>query len=154
MNRLNVFYLFNLLIVLCATAQVQEAWVRRYNNGVTNGTNQAIAIALDSSGNIIVAIPSDFATLEYDTNGNEKWVKRYDGPANGNDEGKAIAVDVSRAVYVAGTSANTNGGTDIVLIKYVELQSVRVLTNGHAFLQFFGTSGTNYRFQASLNLSN
>jgi hypothetical protein len=35
-------------------AQIQQAWVARYNNGITNGTNQAVKTALDASGNVYV----------------------------------------------------------------------------------------------------
>jgi hypothetical protein len=37
------------------SAQIQEAWVAHYNNGITNGTNQALKMVLDSAGNIYVA---------------------------------------------------------------------------------------------------
>ena len=32
-----------------ARAQIQQAWVARYNNGIANGTNQATKMALDSA---------------------------------------------------------------------------------------------------------
>jgi|GEM_PF-5976683 len=37
---------------LAAHAQVQQAWVARYNNGVTNGQHQALKVALDRAGKI------------------------------------------------------------------------------------------------------
>lgn len=43
-----------LFVCDCASAQVQQAWVARYNNGITNGTNQVVKMALDSNGNIYV----------------------------------------------------------------------------------------------------
>jgi hypothetical protein len=33
------------------SAQVQQVWVARYNNGILNGTNKGVKMALDSSGN-------------------------------------------------------------------------------------------------------
>jgi uncharacterized delta-60 repeat protein len=137
-----------------------EEWLRRYNG--TTATDQAAnSLTIDKNSNVYITgfspgqnTGNDFATIKYDNEGDEIWVKRYNGPVDGNDEGKAIAVDASGAIYVAGTSANTNGGTDIVLIRYAQLQTIQVLTNGYTFLQFFGTPGQSYRFQASINLSN
>ena len=41
-------------LVLSAPAQIQQAWAVHYNNGILNGTNQAVKIALDAKGNIYV----------------------------------------------------------------------------------------------------
>ncbi|MBV1874594.1 MAG: SBBP repeat-containing protein [Gammaproteobacteria bacterium] len=45
---------------------------------------------------------SDFATIKYDSMGNELWLARFNGPANGKDYAKVIAVDNVGNVYVAG----------------------------------------------------
>src|SRR5208282_5867298 len=37
-----------------AAAQIQQAWVARYNNGIAKGTHQAVKLLLDASGNIYV----------------------------------------------------------------------------------------------------
>jgi len=36
--------------------QIQQAWVAKYNNGITNGNHQALKMALDSSSNIYVLV--------------------------------------------------------------------------------------------------
>ncbi len=70
-------------------------------------------IAVDSTGNIYVAANTytfatmtDYATIKYDPNGNQLWVKRYNGPANGEDIAQAIALDSLGNVLVTGTSCN------------------------------------------------
>jgi hypothetical protein len=58
-----LFLILTSLATRPAAAQIQQAWVARYNNGITNGTNQAVKMALDASGNIYVT--RFFAECEY-----------------------------------------------------------------------------------------
>jgi hypothetical protein len=60
----------------------------------------------------------DYATVKYNSAGQEQWVDRYDGPANETDYGNAIAVDNSGNAYVTGTSIGTVGSYDYATIKY------------------------------------
>jgi hypothetical protein len=88
------------------------AWVRRYN-GPGNSADKANAIVVDNYGNVWVTGKSyggsqtdyDCATVKYDSDGNQEWVKRYNGPDSLEDEAFAIEVDDSGNVYVAGRSA-------------------------------------------------
>src|ERR1039458_8933395 len=84
--RTGIFALFAFFAVnsICS-AQIQQAWVVRYNNGITNGTNQAVKMALDPNGNIYVTGFSQntngglgYATIKYAPNGTQMWVARYD----------------------------------------------------------------------------
>ena len=101
-----------------------ELWVKRYN-GSGNYYDRADAIDVDVAGNIYVTGGSegsgtsrDYATIKYDPNGSELWVKRYNGPVDGSDYAHAIAIDGSDNVYVTGYSNDSNTGIDYATIKY------------------------------------
>jgi len=107
------------------SANGDTAWVRRYNGPPGNWSDEARAIALDGSGNVYVTGYSygsgtewDYATIKYDPDGNELWVKRYNGPENYYDEALAIAVDGSGNVYVTGYSYGSGTSYDYATIKY------------------------------------
>jgi hypothetical protein len=104
-----------------------ELWVRRYNGPPGNGSDEAYAIAVDGYNNVYVtgisgggATNFDYATIKYDSLGNQSWVKRYDGPANGYDGAYDNAVDDSGNVYVTGRSAGISTDLDYATIKYVQ----------------------------------
>ena len=122
--------LFLLLTAFCALfpvllySQVDTAWVRRYN-GPGNGSDVALALAVDNSGNVYVTGRSpgsgtsyDYATIKYNSNGDTAWLRRYNGPGNSTDYGNAIAVDNSGNVYVTGYSTGSGTDVDIATIKY------------------------------------
>jgi uncharacterized delta-60 repeat protein len=102
----------------------QQQWTLSYN-GSGNGYDAALALTVDASGNVYVTGLStaqngmgDCVTIKYDTDGNQQWLKTYDGPANGNDYGNAIAVDGSGNVYVTGSSTGSTTNGDYLTIKY------------------------------------
>ena len=107
-----------------------KIWLATYS-GPGSGQNQGTAVALDSAGNVYVTGYSpgvgsgnDIVTIKYDSNGNQLWVQRYNGPANGDDIPTGIVVDGKGGVYVTGYSATTNGGTEFVTIKYLDRPSI------------------------------
>lgn len=104
----------------------EAVWVEEYNSS-GNDYDQAVAIAVDGSGNVYVTGRSegdgtdyDYATIKYDTNGTELWEARYNGPGSGFDIPTGIAVDDSGNVYVAGLSMGDGTDEDYVTIKYAQ----------------------------------
>ena len=106
------------------SSEGEELWVARYD-GPGGDDDYALALALDSDGNIYVTgssegsdLCSDYATVKYSPAGEELWVARYDGPGDGNDWGYALALDSDGNIYVTGSSGGLDTGEDYATVKY------------------------------------
>ncbi len=108
-------------------------WTNRYRyNGPEISLNNPCAVAVDASGNVFLtgcseiigaSQENDYLTIKYSSAGVPLWTNRYNGPANGPDMARAIAVDTKGNVYVTGDSqqiANDIVYSDYLTIAYSE----------------------------------
>jgi hypothetical protein len=105
---------------------VVQAWVQRYH-GLGNRLNEATAVAVDGSNNVIVTghsytnalgYASDYVTIKYSSDGVPLWTNRYAGPGSFNDGHSAVVVDGDNNVIVTGWSINGQNYADYGTVKY------------------------------------
>ncbi|MEK9154828.1 MAG: SBBP repeat-containing protein [Patescibacteria group bacterium] len=135
-----------------------QLWVARYDNGGTFQGDISTSIVVDALGNVYVTGFSrpvtnpyphdfyDFATVKYDTNGNQLWVARYD-----NKDGNqiiALTIDTSGNIYVSGRSYNdyitikyNNNGNQIWVAKYDNGAGYRVVNTVDVLGNVYVTGG-------------
>ena len=106
-------------------------WDERYD-GPGGGDDTAVAVAVDSAGNVLVAgtvsnngNPDIYVAKLAAANGDELWSVRDNGTGNGEDVGSALAVDAAGDVFVAGSSDNGRN-QDLVITKYAASNGARL----------------------------
>lgn len=124
-------------------------------NGTGNGYDCAHAIELDESGNVYITGESmgegdsDYVTIKYDTNGNEIWIDRYDGPGSP-DSASSILVDRSGNVYITGGSVGSGTSWDYTTIKYSQINIAQLVPNnspkGHRSQHCNGELQSGYQY--------
>lgn len=135
----------------------ERVWVNEYD-GPKSGTDKTEAIAMKPDGSAVfitgrssgVGTHGDMATMAYDAEGAEIWLARYDGPANGRDHGKDIAVSPDgTTVYVVGSSEGTGSGDDYVTIAYDSETGQELWTNRYEGSGAFGNDDRPYALAVS-----
>jgi uncharacterized repeat protein (TIGR03803 family) len=99
-------------------------WTNRYN-GTGNFDDIGEAVAVDGSGNVVVAGKTyesggsdDYTVIKYSGAGLPLWTNRYNGPTNGSDRAQALAVDAGGTVFVTGYSASGGGNGAFATLAY------------------------------------
>src|SRR4030095_17085011 len=84
---------------------------RARKNGSENGDDEAAGLAIDNDHNVYVtgtssgpSGASSYATVKYDSLGQQQWVSRYQSPENLGDIARAIAVSRTGNVYLTAMS--------------------------------------------------
>jgi len=128
-------------LIIKYNPQGEQLWVNYYNGPDYHSEDYASAITLDRLGNIYVTGRSkgaishfDYATVKYNSNGEEQWVIRYDSPANGFDRPVAVCVDQQNNVVVTGISNGFGTYEDFLTIKYIQegIVTTSLITNAVA----------------------
>jgi len=106
------------------TSSGVEQWVQRYD-GAASEFDRARAMVVDSSGDIYVTGHTrgndgkdDCTTVMYNTDGNEQWVRVYDGDIAKHHVGQGIAMYGDEGIYVVGYGVGADDKNDCVVIKY------------------------------------
>ena len=120
------FFFCLLLLGLTVNGQPPTVnWVRQYISGNNPAFDFAYAIAVDGSNNVIVVGSSwgsnqlpDIVTIKYNNIGDQLWVRRWNGPGDNWDIGRALAVDAAGNIYVTGETYSNSTFFDFITIKY------------------------------------
>jgi uncharacterized delta-60 repeat protein len=117
-----------------------QKWIAIYK-GPNNSVDVPRAITLDNSGNIYVtggsygASSNDYATVKYNSKGEQQWAIKYNGPANSDDYTSSIKVDGLGNVFVTGRSKGVGTDYDYATIKYSH--PVGIGNNGTEIPEFY-----------------
>ena len=119
-------------------------WSVRFD-GTASGDDQPIGVAVNDSLNVYVTGSSrstggagvDIATVKYNRDGVEQWVKYYTGPGHGNNsEDKPYAMQLRGTTELYVTGASSDNDLDYITIKYSPLTGDTIWT-----ARFVGAGG-------------
>ena len=104
-----------------------QMWAARYN-GPKNNYDLVYyqgSVVVDSLKNVYITGYStgldstlDYATIKYDSLGNQVWLRRFSTETGGTDYADALHIDKALNVYVTGGSFKTGSDYEFATIKY------------------------------------
>lgn len=99
-------------------------WISLYR-GESNRDDDPAELVFGNNGEVYVAGRSefsqtqdDFVAIKYNAAGEEQWVRKYNGPFNGDDRVAALALDATGNIHITGWSTGIGTGVDCATIKY------------------------------------
>lgn len=102
----------------------EQLWEARFN-GEDNRDDWGYSLVLDSDGNVYAAGSSyfsdrgkDFALVKYNQQGEQQWVRFYNGSADRDDEVSQVVVDREGNAIITGTSQGTDTRADYATVKF------------------------------------
>jgi WD40 repeat protein len=119
-------YRQNYATIAYRAATGARLWVARYSGPGLNGVARSMAVSPNGKMVFVTGASKgtssefDYATVAYQAaTGAQLWVKRYNGPGNGDDEAVAVAVSPDGGkVFVTGSSEGTSSGLDYATVAY------------------------------------
>ncbi|HWD19017.1 MAG TPA: SBBP repeat-containing protein [Verrucomicrobiae bacterium] len=116
--------LLTLVLLHCCLNTHADSWTNRYDGpAATNDIAQALAT--DAAGNVFVTgyntggpNGNDAVTICYNADGTPRWTNIYNGPANLNELGRAVAVNGNGTVFVTAQSYSSSTLSDIATLAY------------------------------------
>ena len=112
-----------------------QLWISKYN-GTSGDYDIAVSVKTDIKGDVYVTgysfdfdTKENYATVKYNSAGEEIWVQLYNGSSNGSDIASALFTDVNDNVYVTGYSYDGPNSVDYVTFKYSQTVGINQLSN-------------------------
>lgn len=151
--------------VVSLTNAGAERWVYRYN-GPGNNNDCAHSIVYGPDGSLYavgysdVAVDNaDFTVISLTTTGTERWVYRYNGPGDGQDDGLSIVYGPDGYLYAAGYS--TGDSLDFTVLSLTNLGDERWVyryngpgnSEDKAYSIIYGIDGNCYAAGSSVGTS-
>lgn len=108
-------------------AEGVQQWVETYPGGGGSGEFKAYAITVDPLGDVFITgygnhgvNGTDMITIKYDSSGQQKWVRNFDGPGHSRDMAYSITLTTNNDVVITGFSRRTSdtNTADYTTIKY------------------------------------
>ena len=111
--------IYNLLRVVKLNAEAEVEW------SVTDHDKSVYLwnMALDPEGNVVLSAAEyfgtqNFYTVKYSGDGERQWASLYNGPANGEDSPRSMAIDARGHIALTGYSSRSRHNTDLIVLLY------------------------------------